>query len=204
MTRTHEDSAVGPGGTRLWSGNEAVPHAALAAGAALGTGYPGAPSTEILETFSQAGGRAQWSPNEQVALEVAVGVAFAGARALVTMKHVGVNVAADPLFTVAQTGLDGALVVGVCDDPGMRSSQNEQDSRRYAVAAMLSVLDAAGMNMDDLYAFPERRRDCALVVMRVGSPADAIGGLPNSGYAVASAEEVVRDAGQDPGSRACR
>lgn len=142
MTRAHEGSAVGPGGTRLWSGNEAVAHAALVAGVALGTGYPGTPSTEILETFSQAGGRAQWSPNEKVALEVAIGVAFAGARALVTMKHVGLNVAADPLFTVAQTGLDGALVVVVCDDPGMHSSQNEQDSRRYAVAAGVPLLDA--------------------------------------------------------------
>lgn len=142
MNRTSEPSAVGPGGTRLWTGNEAVAHAALAAGVALGTGYPGTPSTEILEAFSAAGGRAQWAPNEKVALEVAIGVAFAGARALVTMKHVGLNVAADPLFTVAQTGVDGALVVVVCDDPGMHSSQNEQDSRRHAVAAGVPLLDA--------------------------------------------------------------
>ena len=85
----------------LLSGDEAVALAALDAGVALGTGYPGTPSTEILETFDKLGGKAQWAPNEKVALEVAIGVAFAGARALVTMKHVGLNVAADPLFTVA-------------------------------------------------------------------------------------------------------
>ena len=93
---------------------------------------PGTPSTEILETFESLGGSAQWSPNEKVALEVGIGVAFAGARALVTMKHVGLNVAADPLFTVAYTRLEGALVVVSADDPGMASSQNEQDNRRYA------------------------------------------------------------------------
>ena len=85
--------------------------AAYDCGVRLGTGYPGTPSTEILESFAALGGRAQWSPNEKVALEVGIGVAFAGARALVTMKHVGMNVAADPLFTVAYTRLDGALVV---------------------------------------------------------------------------------------------
>ena len=85
---------------------------------ALGTGYPGTPSTEILENFSKIGGRAQWAPNEKVALEVALGVAFAGARALATMKHVGLNVAADPLFTAAYTGVMGALIVVSADDPG--------------------------------------------------------------------------------------
>jgi len=79
---------------RLASGNEAVAQAALDAGVALGTGYPGTPSTEILEAFDSLGGRAQWAPNEKVALEVGIGAAFAGARALVTMKHVGLNVAA--------------------------------------------------------------------------------------------------------------
>ena len=119
----------------LLSGNEAVALAAKHAGVALGTGYPGTPSTEILENFSKLGGRGQWAPNEKVALEVGVGVAFGGARALVTMKHVGVNVAADALFTVAYTGVTGALILVSADDPGMHSSQNEQDNRRYAVAA---------------------------------------------------------------------
>ena len=126
---------------RLASGNEAVAQAALDAGVALGTGYPGTPSTEILEAFDALGGRAQWAPNEKVALEVGIGAAFAGGRALVTMKHVGLNVAADPLFTAAYTRVTGGLVVVSADDPGMASSQNEQDNRRYAVAAALPMLE---------------------------------------------------------------
>ncbi len=89
---------------RLLSGDEAIALAARHAGVALGAGYPGTPSTEILEAFSEYGGKAQWSPNEKVALEVAIGAAFGGARALCTMKHVGLNVASDPLFTAAYTG----------------------------------------------------------------------------------------------------
>ncbi len=127
----------------LWSGDEAVAMAALDGEVALGTGYPGTPSTEILEAFAALGGRAQWAPNEKVALEVGLGAAFAGARVLVTMKHVGVNVAADPLFTAAYTGVDGALVLVSADDPGMASSQNEQDNRRYAVAAGIPMLEPA-------------------------------------------------------------
>ena len=127
----------------LWSGDEAVAMAALDGEVALGTGYPGTPSTEILEAFSGLGGRAQWAPNEKVALEVGLGAAFAGARVLVTMKHVGVNVAADPLFTAAYTGVDGALVLVSADDPGMSSSQNEQDNRRYAVAAGIPMIEPA-------------------------------------------------------------
>src|ERR1017187_158144 len=125
------------------SGNDAVAHAARAAQVALGTGYPGTPSTEILETFSALGGKAQWSPNEKVAAEVALGAAFGNARAIVTMKHVGLNVAADVLFTAAYTGVSGALVVVTADDPGMSSSQNEQDNRRYAVAAGVPMLEPA-------------------------------------------------------------
>src|SRR5271157_3889291 len=126
---------------QLLSGDEAVALAALNAGISLGTGYPGTPSTEILESFDELGGRAQWSPNEKVALEVALGAAFGGARALATMKHVGLNVASDPLFTAAYTGVSGALIVVSADDPGMASSQNEQDNRRYAVAAGLPMLE---------------------------------------------------------------
>ena len=127
----------------LLNGDEAVAHAARDAGVSLGTGYPGTPSTEILEAFSALGGHAQWSPNEKVALEVGLGAAFGRARVIVTMKHVGLNVAADPLFTVAYTGVDGALVIVVADDPGMASSQNEQDSRRYAIAAGVPLLEPA-------------------------------------------------------------
>jgi indolepyruvate ferredoxin oxidoreductase, alpha subunit len=125
----------------LLSGDEAIALAARHAGVALGAGYPGTPSTEILEAFSEFGGHAQWSPNEKVALEVTIGAAFGGARALCTMKHVGLNVASDPLFTAAYTGVTGALIVVSADDPGMASSQNEQDNRRYAVAAGIPMLE---------------------------------------------------------------
>lgn len=127
----------------LLSGDEAVALAALNAGVRLGTGYPGTPSTEILEAFGQLGGKAQWAPNEKVALEVGLGAAFAGARALVTMKHVGVNVAADVLFTAAYTGVTGGLVLVSADDPGMASSQNEQDNRNFARAAGVIMLEPA-------------------------------------------------------------
>jgi len=126
---------------QLLSGNEAIALAAYDADVALGVGYPGTPSTEILENLAKLGGNAQWSPNEKVALEVGIGVAYARSRTLVTMKHVGVNVAADPLFTVAYTGVDGGLVIISADDPGMHSSQNEQDNRRYAVAAGVPMLE---------------------------------------------------------------
>src|SRR5208282_1680599 len=128
---------------RLLSGNEAVALAARDGDITLGTGYPGTPSTEILESFSHLGGRAQWAPNEKVALEVGLGIAYTNARALVTMKHVGLNVAADPLFTATYTGVTGGLVIISADDPGMASSQNEQDNRHYAVAAGVPMLEPA-------------------------------------------------------------
>lgn len=126
---------------QLLSGDEAVALAALRAGVSLGTGYPGTPSTEILEEFARLGGKAQWSPNEKVAMEVGLGVAFANGRSLVTMKHVGLNVAADVLFTAAYSGVGGSMVIVSADDPGMSSSQNEQDNRRYAVAAGVPMLE---------------------------------------------------------------
>jgi indolepyruvate ferredoxin oxidoreductase, alpha subunit len=124
------------------SGNEAVARGAWEAGVAVGVGYPGTPSTEALEhlaTLPEV--RAEWAVNEKVALEVGAGVSLAGARSLVTMKHVGLNVAADPLFTLAYTGVRGGLVVLVADDPGMHSSQNEQDSHNYAAFARVVMLD---------------------------------------------------------------
>jgi indolepyruvate ferredoxin oxidoreductase alpha subunit len=120
-----------------------VAWAARRFGVALGSGYPGTPSTEILECFSELGGRAQWAPNEKVALEVALGAAFGGAAAIATMKHVGLNVAADVLFTAAYAGTPGPLLVISADDPGMASSQNEQDNRRFAVAAGVPMLEPA-------------------------------------------------------------
>lgn len=135
----------------LLSGNEALALAALHAGVALATAYPGTPSTEILENLSRLGGTAQWCPNEKVAYEVALGGAFAGARTIVTMKHVGVNVAADPLFTSTYTGVAGGMLLISCDDPGMASSQNEQDNRRYAVAAGIPMLEPS--NSQEAYDF---------------------------------------------------
>ncbi|MRS12431.1 MAG: indolepyruvate ferredoxin oxidoreductase subunit alpha [Actinobacteria bacterium] len=126
------------------SGNEAVARGAWEAGVAVGVGYPGTPSTEVLENLVRYDGvRCEWAPNEKVAAEVAGGVSFGGRRALVTMKHVGLNVAADPLFTQAYTGVTGGLVYLVADDPGMHSSQNEQDTRNLAAAAHVPVFEPA-------------------------------------------------------------
>ncbi|MDZ4169445.1 MAG: indolepyruvate ferredoxin oxidoreductase subunit alpha [Coriobacteriia bacterium] len=129
-------------GRTLLSGNEAVAQGAWEAGVSVGVGYPGTPSTETLQHFATLPDvYAEWAPNEKVALEVAAGVSFGGARTLVTTKHVGLNVAADPLFTLAYTGVNGGLVVLVADDPGMHSSQNEQDSHNYAAFARVPMLD---------------------------------------------------------------
>ena len=127
---------------KLLSGNEAIAQGAWEAGCHIGTAYPGTPSTETMESFAELPGvYAEWCPNEKVALEVAVGASAAGARTLVTMKHVGVNVCADPLFTAAYTGVNGGLLLLAADDPGMFSSQNEQDSRYYAMASLIPVLE---------------------------------------------------------------
>jgi indolepyruvate ferredoxin oxidoreductase alpha subunit len=127
---------------QLMSGNEAIARGAYECGARFAAGYPGTPSTEIMESFATYPGvYAEWSPNEKVAMEVGIGAALAGARALVVMKHVGVNVAADPLFTASYTGTNGALVVITADDPSLHSSQNEQDNRQYARFAKIPMLE---------------------------------------------------------------
>jgi indolepyruvate ferredoxin oxidoreductase alpha subunit len=134
----------GEGMTELMSGNEAIARGAFECGVRFGVGYPGTPSTEILEAFAKYDGvYAEWAPNEKVALEVGIGAAMAGAKVLVTMKHVGVNVAADPLFTVSYTGTNGALVIISADDPSLHSSQNEQDNRNYAKFAKIPMLEPA-------------------------------------------------------------
>lgn len=126
----------------LLTGNEAIARGAYEAGVRVAAGYPGTPSTEILENIVQYQEiYAQWSPNEKVAFEVAAGASISGARALATMKHVGVNVAADPLFTFAYTGVNGGFVLVSADDPGMHSSQNEQDNRRYGKFSKIPVLE---------------------------------------------------------------
>lgn len=122
--------------------NKAIARGAYEAGVRVLSAYPGTPSTEIAENFVKFDNvYAEWAPNEKVAVEVAVGAAVGGARAMACMKHVGLNVAADPLFTVAYTGINGGLVIVVADDPGMHSSQNEQDSRYYARSAHVPMLE---------------------------------------------------------------
>lgn len=128
-------------------GNKAVARGAYEAGVKVVSAYPGTPSTEITENVSQYDEvYAQWSPNEKVALEVAFGASLAGERAMACMKHVGLNVAADPLFTAAYSGVSGGLVIAVADDPGMHSSQNEQDSRYYAKSAHVPMLEPSDSN----------------------------------------------------------
>lgn len=126
----------------LLSGNEAIARGAWEADVRVAAAYPGTPSTEILENLSRMEGvHAEWAPNEKVALEVGLGASLGGARALVAMKHVGLNVAADPLFTAVYTGVGAGLVLVVADDPGMHSSQNEQDTRNYAAFARVPMLE---------------------------------------------------------------
>jgi len=127
---------------KLLSGNEAIALGAYYAGVMVATAYPGTPSTEILESLaSYEDVYTEWSTNEKVALEVGIGAAYAGARTLVSMKHVGLNVAADPFFSVSYTGVGAGLVVVSADDPGLHSSQNEQDNRHYARAAKVPMLE---------------------------------------------------------------
>jgi indolepyruvate ferredoxin oxidoreductase alpha subunit len=126
---------------KLLSGDEAVARGAWEAGCHVAAAYPGTPSTEILETLSTYKDvYCEWSTNEKVALEVALGASIAGARALAAMKHVGLNVAADPLFSAAYIGARGGLVIVTADDPGLHSSQNEQDNRFYGLMAKVPVL----------------------------------------------------------------
>ena len=131
-----------PGIKELLSGNEAVARGAYEAGVKLAASYPGTPSTEILETLAEQYPSiySQWSPNEKVAFEVGIGASIGGARTLVTMKHVGLNVAADPFMTFAYTGVGGGFVIVSCDDPEMHSSQNEQDNRFFARMANVPFL----------------------------------------------------------------
>jgi indolepyruvate ferredoxin oxidoreductase alpha subunit len=127
---------------QLLSGNEAMALGAYHAGVVVAAAYPGTPSTEILENLArQKGIYVEWSTNEKVALEVAMGAAYGGVRALASMKHVGLNVAADPFFAASTTGITGGLVVISCDDPGEHSSQGEQDNRHFARFAKVPMLE---------------------------------------------------------------
>lgn len=127
---------------QLMLGNAAVARGLYEAGCRVISSYPGTPSTEITEEAAKYDGMyCEWAPNEKVAMEVAFGACLAGKRSFCAMKHVGLNVAADPLFTISYTGVNGGMVIGVADDPGMHSSQNEQDSRHYAIAAKVPMLE---------------------------------------------------------------
>ncbi|HDQ00063.1 MAG TPA: indolepyruvate ferredoxin oxidoreductase subunit alpha, partial [bacterium] len=126
----------------ILSGNEAIARGFYEAGGVFASAYPGTPSTEILENIGNYQEiQAQWAPNEKVALEVAAGASLGGVRSLVAMKHVGLNVAADPFFSLSYQGVNGGLVIISADDPSMHSSQNEQDNRWFARAAKMPMLE---------------------------------------------------------------
>ena len=156
---------------RLLMGNEAIAYGALESGVAFATGYPGTPSTEVIETIARLKPEvfAEWAPNEKVALEEAAGVAYTGLRALVTMKCVGLNVAADPLMSLAYSGVEGGLVILVADDPGPHTSQTEQDDRYYGKLSLLPVLEPADpQEAHDLikYAYELSERYKVPVILR--------------------------------------
>ena len=137
---------------KLMIGNAAVAAGLHDGGLGVVSSYPGTPSTEITEFLSKYDDlHSEWAPNEKVAAEVAYGASLAGARSACAMKHVGLNVAADPLFTLSYTGVNGGMVICVADDPAMHSSQNEQDSRHYAIAAKLPMLEPA--DSQEAYTF---------------------------------------------------
>ena len=128
--------------SKLMLGNQAVARGLYEAGVDVVSSYPGTPSTEITEVVSKYDEiHSEWAPNEKVAAEVAIGASIGGARSFCAMKHVGLNVAADPLFTASYTGVNGGFVIAVADDPGMHSSQNEQDSRHYAIASKVAMVE---------------------------------------------------------------
>ena len=128
----------------LLIGNAAVARGLYEAGCGVISSYPGTPSTEITEEAAKYDEiYCEWAPNEKVAMEVAFGASLGGVRSSCAMKHVGLNVAADPLFTMSYTGVNAGLVICVADDPGMHSSQNEQDSRHYAIGAKVPMLEPA-------------------------------------------------------------
>lgn len=168
-------------------GNAAIARGLLEAGCRFVSSYPGTPSTEITEHAAAYDAiYAEWAPNEKVAMEAALGAAIGGARSFCAMKHVGLNVAADPLFTASYTGVNGGFVIAVADDQGMHSSQNEQDSRHYAIAAKLPMLEPAdsaecltytklAFQLSETYDTPVLLRTCTRVahsqsIVAMGEP----------------------------------
>ena len=151
---------------QLLMGNEAVALGAIVAGVGVVAGYPGTPSTEVLETIAKRNPgkiHVEWSINEKAALEVAAGASYAGSRSLVTMKQVGLNVASDPLMCLNYIGVKGGMVVYVADDPGPISSQTEQDTRHFGQYAHIPVFDCSSpeesyMLIQKAFAFSEEHK----------------------------------------------
>ena len=158
---------------QLLLGNEAVARGIYESGATVVSAYPGTPSTEITETASKYEEiYTEWAPNEKVAFEVAFGASLGGARSFCAMKHVGLNVAADPLYTASYIGVNGGMVCAVADDPGMHSSQNEQDSRHHAIASkvpMLEPSDSAECRDFTLLAYELSERFDTPVLLRLST-----------------------------------
>ena len=143
---------------KLLIGNAARARGLYEAGVKVVSSYPGTPSTEITEFAAKYDEiYCEWAPNEKVATEVAFGASLGGARSACAMKHVGLNVAADPLFTLSYTGVRGGMVICVADDPAMHSSQNEQDSRHYAISAKVPMLEPA--DSSEAYSFAKAAFD---------------------------------------------
>ncbi|MBQ7557238.1 MAG: indolepyruvate ferredoxin oxidoreductase subunit alpha, partial [Lachnospiraceae bacterium] len=139
----------------LMLGNKAVARGLYEAGVCVASSYPGTPSTETTEEAAKYPEiYCEWAPNEKVALETAYGACLAGRRSYCAMKHVGLNVAADPLYTISYTGVNAGLVIAVADDPGMHSSQNEQDSRHHAIASKLPMVEPA--DSEEAYSFVKK------------------------------------------------
>ena len=185
MSRTHSTSAPPTTGRILMSGNEAVARGAWEAGVTVASSYPGTPATEILEAFARYPDvYAEWAPNEKVAFEVAMGASLAGARSLVSMKHVGLNVAADPLMTGSYIGVRGGFVVVVSDDVGMSSSQNAQDTRYFARFAKVPLLEPSDSQEAKAFVGEALRLSEEMdtpVIMRLTTRISHVRGLVNLG-----------------------
>lgn len=179
--------------SKLMLGNQAVARGLYEAGVDVVSSYPGTPSTEITEFAAKYDDfHSEWAPNEKVACETAIGASIGGARAFCAMKHVGLNVAADPLFTASYSGVNGGLVIGVADDPGMHSSQNEQDSRHYAIAsktAMVEPSDSAECKEFTKMAFELSEKFDTPVILRLSTR------VSHSQSVVEECERVPHDIG---------
>ncbi len=182
---------------KLMLGNHAVAQGAYEAGVKVASAYPGTPSTEIMEFMATLPcPHVEWAPNEKVALETAIGSSLGGGRAICAMKHVGLNVAADPLFTASYTGVNGGLVICVADDPGMHSSQNEQDSRNYARASKVIMLEPS--DSAECYEFTKKAFEISEkfdlpVILRLSTRVSHSQSLVETGERIEVSKEYVKD-----------